>query len=148
METSRKKIKIRPSFKNIQSNKSFQKSSLSIIDEKLEKTHLTKKSEGIIEEELTNHHKKVTPNFFQHIMRINLINLFLKNLKKLSGKFGPLGKKQLKIINDISTDYTSLKEQDEDSTIDSHNILVQVIVKNSLLFFLYIFFNLLRKEKF
>ena len=146
METSRK-IRIKPLMKMSTKKQSdvFNQKRLSIIEENnIEKTFNTKTEKNSDEEiELSPEKKKKQKrsDFISSFTRLNLINLFVKHLKLVSGKYGPLGAKQLKIINDVSTEesYCNIKHE-EKSDIDTHNIFVKLIVNATKIFFLIFFF--------
>ena len=126
IESPRKEAKIK---RSLFAQTFLMKNELSIIEENVEKSHFTKTFDNLKEEVLEFKEKK-EKNFVQNLVRINLINLFVKNLQRLSGKFGPLGNKQLKIINDVSTDinYNPKVDGDENSDLNRTNYLVKMIV--------------------
>ena len=111
----------------------FNQKRLSVIEENyIEKTYVSKNVKLSDEEFEKSPEKKKTQvktNFVQNLTRLNLINLFIKHLKQVSGKYGRLGARQLKIINDVSTEESySTIVQNEKSDVDYHNIFVKLIV--------------------
>lgn len=66
----------------------------------------------------------MTPeSFSRKLIQIMIINQFVRNIKLISGRFGSLGSKQLRILNDLSSNYENIKE------IETINILSRLILK-------------------
>lgn len=109
------------------------KNSLSVINENVDQSHLIKTPNNDEEKEVSLKMKKKKKkeqqkiNFANHFMRLMIINIFVKNLKAKTGIYGKLGKKQLRILNDSSTFYEEILDEEEDD-IDQNNIFVKLIV--------------------
>jgi len=134
LETSRKKIRIKPVFKTFASKQSgyLNQKTLGVIEEKIERTQ-TSKSHKYLENDtdpLLNLPNNPPSKFIKNFTKMNFINLFLKKLKFVSGKYGPLGVKQLKIINDVSTGEIYVSRKEEKCNIDTQNIFVKLIVNS------------------
>ena len=66
------------------------------------------------------------------LMRLTFINLFIKNLKLASGKYGRLGGRQLKILNDLSTKDSEITREAQEIGQKSiiQNTFAKIIVRN------------------
>lgn len=133
IETSRSIIK--PFSKTIVSSVLGQsKKSLSIIEENPEKSHHTNHTEAqnkkIDIEKKSGSLKLKERNFANDLIRISFINIFIKKLKLVSGKYGPLKNNQLRVINDITGQNINQNPEEEGNPVlDTNNILVRLIVR-------------------
>lgn len=108
------------------------KNSLSVINENVDQSRLIKtlnneEKEVSLKTKKKKKKDKQKINFANHFMRLMMINIFVKNLKAKTGIYGKLGKKQLRILNDSSTFYEEILDEEEDD-IDQNNIFVKLIV--------------------
>lgn len=89
---------------------------------------------------MERHKEKTKSQFARNLMILNFINIFIKNLKARTGIYGPLGKKQLRIINDVSMEKTDFdlddQEAENQNLINENNLFVKLIVSLLKLFIL------------
>lgn len=111
-----------------QNNNTFQNDSHSSSDRETKKKI---RSPERIYDILKNKQEVVGVNkIFKNIAVTMLVNHFIKQMKMKSGRFGMLGNRQLKILNDFSYPINTKIKNNE---LEHNNILVRLIKKNELI---------------